>query len=117
MLCKYPKWAINKIIYKHKDQRKSNKKKLTPPSKQSVKKCHIVVSYVHGICKSLKSICGKHGVTVHFSGGQTLKNILVSPKDKDILTKKNGVKYRYRCDKIDCEEEYIGESSRTFGEG
>ena len=34
-----------------------------------------------------KSICGKHGVIVHFKGGQTLKNILVSPKDKDTMTK------------------------------
>ena len=26
---------------------------------------------------------------VHFKGGQTLKNILVSSKDKDTMTKKN----------------------------
>ena len=49
-------------------------------------------------------------------GGQTLKNILLSPKDKDTMTKKRSVIYWYRCDKIDCDEEYIGESSRTFGE-
>ena len=24
--------------------------------------------------------------------------------------------YRYRCDKVDCDEEYISESSGTFGE-
>ena len=24
--------------------------------------------------------------------------------------------YRYRCGRVDCEEEYIGESGRTFGE-
>ena len=24
--------------------------------------------------------------------------------------------YRYQCDRVDCDEEYIGESSRTFGE-
>ena len=32
------------------------------------------------------------------------------------MTKKNGVIYCYSCDKIDCDEEYRGESSRTFGE-
>ena len=32
------------------------------------------------------------------------------------MTKTNSVIYWYRCDKIDCDEEYIGESSRTFGE-
>ena len=29
---------------------------------------------------------------------------------------KNSIIYCYNCDKIDCDEEYIGESSRTFGE-
>ena len=57
-----------------------------------------------------------YGVHVHFIGGQTLKNLLVSPKDKDILTKKNSVIHWFRCDKIDCDEEYIGDSSRTFGD-
>ena len=66
--------------------------------------------------RAFKSICGKHGVNVHFKGGQTLKNILVSPKDKDSMTKKNSVISCYNCDKIDCYEEYIGESSRTFDE-
>ena len=29
---------------------------------------------------------------------------------------KGGVIYRYKCDRVDCDEEYIGESSTTFGE-
>ena len=29
---------------------------------------------------------------------------------------KSGVIYRYKCDRVECGEEYIGESSRTFGE-
>ena len=31
-------------------------------------------------------------------------------------SKKSGVIYRYRCDSVECDAEYIGESSRTFGE-
>ena len=116
MLCKFPKWAINKILHKQEDQKKSHKKRQIPTSKQAVKKCHIVVPYVQGICESYKSICGKHGVTVHFMWGQTLKNILVSPKDKDTIAKKNSVMYWYRCDKIESDEEYIGELSRMFGD-
>ena len=52
----------------------------------------------------------------NFKGGITLKNLLVSPKNKDTITKKNSVIYWFRCDSIDCEDEYIGVSSRTFGE-
>ena len=36
--------------------------------------------------------------------------------DKDPMLKQSGVIYRYHCDRVDCDEEYIGESSRTFGE-
>ena len=46
----------------------------------------------------------------------TLKNLLITPKDKDSITKKSSVIDWFKCDKIDCEEEYIGESSKTFGE-
>ena len=38
------------------------------------------------------------------------------PKDKDPTTKKSGVIYRYKCDRVKCDEEYIGELSKTFGE-
>ena len=53
---------------------------------------------------------------MHFKGGKTLKNILVSPKDQDKITNKNCVIYSYSCGSIDCGEEYIGESGRSFGE-
>ena len=29
---------------------------------------------------------------------------------------KSGVIYRYSCDRVECDEEYIGESARTFAE-
>ena len=28
---------------------------------------------------------------------------------------KGGVIYRYKCDRLECDEEYTGESARTFG--
>ena len=40
----------------------------------------------------------------------------MAPKDKDLITQKSGVIYRYKCDRVECDDEYIGESARTFGE-
>ena len=40
----------------------------------------------------------------------------MAPKDKDPMLKKRGVIYSYKCGGVECDEEYIGESSRTFGE-
>ena len=44
----------------------------------------------------------------------TIKNLLMAPKDKD--PEKSGVIYRYSCDRVEYNEEYIGESARTFAE-
>ena len=111
MQCKYPTWAIRKIFKNH-----QQKKKKQTPNNRFPAKSHIVVPYSQGIGESVKNICKKHGVDVHFKGGQTLKNILVSPKDKDNITSKSSVIYSYTCGEIDCDEEYIGESGRTFRE-
>ena len=47
---------------------------------------------------------------------KTIKDLLVAPKVKDSITKKSGIIYRYKCDRLECDEEYIGESARMFGE-
>ena len=53
---------------------------------------------------------------MYFKRGTTIKNLLMAPKDQDPMKKRSGVIYRYRCDRVECNDEYIGESSRTFGE-
>ena len=53
---------------------------------------------------------------MHFKSGKTSKDELVAPKDKDHITKKSGIIYRFKCDRLECAEEYIGEISRTFGD-
>ena len=77
---------------------------------------YMVVPYHQGLSDSIKKSCKKCGVQVYFKGGQTIKNLLMVPKDKDPITKKSGVIYRYKCDENGCDEEYIGESARTFAE-
>ena len=72
-----------------------------------------MVPYCKGLSESMKRTCNKE---VHLKGGNTIKNLLMAPKDIDPILKKSGVIYRYKCDRVECDEEYIGESSRTFGE-
>ena len=49
-------------------------------------------------------------------GGNTLKNLLMFPKDKDEMKKQSNIIYWYKCGRTECNDEYIGESSRTFKE-
>ena len=85
-------------------------------SYDSVENPYMVVPYPKGLNESLKKACSKHGVQVYFRGGKTIRSLLVVSKDKDPILKKIIVLYRYKCDRVQCDEEYIGEPSRTFGE-
>ena len=78
-------------------------------------KGHIVIPYTQGFSKSIKKICGRYGIQTHFKGGSTIKNLLVSPKDKDPMVNQSGAIYWYQCGDLGCDDEYIGETSRTFG--
>ena len=114
---KYPKWVINKVLQQQLNHlKKTTSKRPIPSGQPTEKKCHIVVPYSQGMGESFKTIHRKYGVQAHFKGGTSLKNLLVSPKDKNAITKKSNVIHWCRCNKIDCEDECIGESPRTFGE-
>ena len=76
----------------------------------------MVIPYYKGISESIRKTCSEHGVQVYFKGGNTITNLLVAPKDQDTIQKKCGVLYRYKCNRVECDKEYIGGSSRTFGE-
>ena len=74
----------------------------------------MVVPYTKGVSISFKNIYSKHGAQVHFKGSNTIKKSLLVPQDKETITQKSGVIYRH--DRVECDEEYIGESARIFGE-
>ena len=79
-------------------------------------KPYIVVPYIQVMDESCKNICRKHGVEMFFKGGKTIKDLLVHPKDGDTILQKSGVIYRFRCGRVDIDEEYIGESGKIFAE-
>ena len=116
--CKYPTWALNRIRIKTKKPalNKDNNKRTTSGTNNNNQKSSIVVPYYSGLTESIKKIGSKYGVQVYFKGGTTIKNLLMAPKYKDLIQKKSGVIYRYKCDRVEYDEEYIGESPRTFWE-
>ena len=78
---------------------------------------HITVPSNEGLSETMKNIGKRYGIQVHFKSGKTLEDELVAPKGKDHMTNKSGIIYRFRCDRLECDEEYIGETARTFGIG
>ena len=116
---KYPMWALNRVKLKTKatqaqDQCKKNNTNAKDTSGN--KKSYMVLPYVKGLSESMKNVGKKHGIQTYFRGGSTIKSLLMTPKDKDHISKKSGIIYRFKCNRVECDDEYIGESSRTFGE-
>ena len=68
------------------------------------------------VSESCRNICRRHHIEMYFKGANTIREILVHPKDKDNIHKKSGVIYRLKCGRVDCEDEHIGEPGRTFAE-
>ena len=68
------------------------------------------------IGSDLEKIHPLHGIEMYFKGGNTIRDLPLHPKDRDTILQKSGVIYRFRCGMVNCEEEYIGESGRTFAE-
>ena len=119
---KYPLWALNRVKIKnrttqakqqqqHRTQSNANTSRATGNQKS-----YMVLPYVKGLSESIKNVGKKHGIQIYSKGGNTIKSLLMTPNDKDHRTKKSGIIYRFKCKRVDCEDEYIGESSRTFGE-
>ena len=118
-VCRYPSWALNRFEKKTrvpKQSRNQGNRLKDNNTKSNIRRTHITVPYSRGLSESFKNTCKKYGIQVYVRGGKTIKNLLVAPKDRDHITQKSGIIYRYMCDRVECDEAYIGESARTFGE-
>ena len=87
-----------------------------PATKEFKTKGHIVTPYTQGLCESIKKICGRYGIQTYFKASNTITNLPISPKEKDPMVSKSGAIYWFQYGDLSCDDEYIGETSRTFGE-
>ena len=113
---KYPLSPLNRVKIKNKNMTtQAQQQQRTEPNANTRgtlgnQKSYMVLSYVKGLSESIKNVGKKHGIQTYFKGGNTIKSLLMTPKDKDHITKKSGIIYRFKCKRVDCEDEYIGES-------
>ena len=88
---------------KDKKTKKENKNKDAERSKGLV-----ILPYIKGITEGVSRIFRKHQIATAMKPRQTIRNILVHPKDKTDKLDKSEVVYKVPCK--NCEEVYFGET-------
>ena len=103
---KYPTWALNRLTNMIKAPTKQElKRREHANNTKGQNKPYMIVPCVRGLSEGMKNICNKHGVQVHYREGNTIKGLLMAPKDKDHITMRSGIIYRFKCHRVDCGDE------------
>ena len=98
---------------------KSDKHKpiIHPETGVEIQKCfYISVPYFPGLSESYKKIFKYTPIQVCFKGVNTLKLLLMHPKDKISTDQKKDIVYHWECQADGCNSSYIGETPRALGE-
>ena len=102
--CGYPKWAINSALFpRHRATDSDNRPKATA-----------TIPYVSGLSEQLQRKFGEHNIRVAHKPVNTLRQMLVHPKDKQEKDRVSGVVYHINCEGEGCQEQYIGETEQPL---
>ena len=87
-----------------------------PEAGVEIQKCfYISVPYFPGLSESYKKIFKYTPIQVCFKGVNTLKSLLIHPKDKISTNQKKDIVYHWECQADGCNSSYIRETSRALG--
>ncbi|XP_078698417.1 uncharacterized protein LOC144925962 isoform X2 [Branchiostoma floridae x Branchiostoma belcheri] len=108
--CGYQNWTFNKAL-KPSDQSKKTQKCKPLTNKN---KANITILYVQGVSEKLRRIFQNFNIATNFKPHSTLRQRLVHPKDRPHKGTKANVIYRLKCEEPNCNNTYIGETSRPL---
>ena len=104
----YRAWAFKIPNQKNKEERQKQKEMNTPQVRPPL----VGLPYIQGLSEELQRIFKAHGVNSFLKPTNTLRQILVKPKDPTPKEQKCGVVYNVECG--DCQNSYVGETSRKM---
>ena len=112
----YPEWILRDL----KEENNSDSEKEVETSGETVetsmkeksKKIPVVIPYVKGFSEQMRRAFGKYGIPTYFKPTNTLRQLLVKPKDP--VNKENvvGPVYKIKCE--ECDAVYVGEMERSL---
>ena len=96
-----------------KPQQKTNKKP-NPSTVKFIEGARVVISYIKGLSEQYRHTLAKYRVRVLFKGTNTIKSLLMHPKDPIPDAQKTDIIYHWKCPADNCTPEYIGETNRKY---
>ncbi len=106
----YPKWAFT--LAHSRKKREETKPRAQSNSKQ--KKISVTIPYVANTSEKIRRILNQFDINTTFKPGNTLRQMLVHPKDKVKKENRSGVVYGISCSDPSCEDVYIGETAQPL---
>ena len=122
--CHLPNWTLNRLKQKFEQKPQTY---IAPSSRQTQttnntnnngstdnannKNIVTVVPYIHRLDEKFKKTCKNKGIQAHFKGTNTVRTLLMAPKDEEDKLQKSGIIYKFKCPHINCPEEYIYHSA------
>ena len=107
----YKDWALHVPNQQDKAKRDLQKQKTT--TQQDRQAPSIGLPYIQGLSEELQRLCKQHGVNVFHKPINTIRSMLVHPKDKTDKKDKCGSVYNVPCGS--CDDFYVGETVRALG--
>ena len=111
--CGYPDWSINQV----------KSQMLTPKTKKPTRKrlrqlsdepkSTVVIPYVQDLSDAVSRVYKRHGIPTAMKPFQSIRSLLVHPKDKHRPQDISEFVYKIPCK--NCNKTYIGETGRAFG--
>ena len=113
--CKgYPDWILRELKEDNSDERevKTPEPVKETSDKERNKKTPVVIPYIKGFSEQIRLVLGKYGIPTYFKPTNTLRQLLVKPKDP--VDKENvvGPVYKIKCE--ECEATYVGETESSL---
>ena len=109
--CKYPDWAIDRVEKELRDK-KQGKQKQKPEKPEQQHRGQVILPYISGVTEKIRRSMKKRGIQCPARPHQTIRKMVVHPKDKIEDTDKCGVVYHLECQS--CPQVYIEETGRKL---
>ena len=107
----YENWSFKRAYTKKQPQVAADK---DSTKSSTSNKTFVVAPYVQGVSEKVRRVFSSYGVSICFKPYQTLRQILVAPKDGTKVEDQTGVVYHIPCG--GCNKVYVGETKRSVGE-